>query len=288
MLGLGLTLIIVGILSFILPVFSRQFVLVSALGITGMGTAVAGFIFIGLGIILSLIGSSKTNNKSKDISANAQSSELAPKNSSLEIVRAIDLSSNRKQKDQWFIHETEILLTPLAHAIDIKAMAADIVRSTKEELAAVKNIDLYSEHIGDRLVATPSEMLSKRLAAGLTREDIRLYWNQPPLMQRIQTRVQDFVLLMIIKKAEESRLDVTDVLRTRRKTTLWLGDPDTWDPSKPINYGFTEKDADIYPEFTMRIGIWTNAVQVADRTRLLAQQTSFNAMIRNQINQGLL
>lgn len=131
-------------------------------------------------------------------------------------------------------------------------------------------------------------MLSERLAAGLTREDIRLYWNQPPLMQRLQARAQDFVIFLIIKNAEESGVDPIETIRNRRKIYLHLGDPKTWDSTKPVNKGFSSEDADIYPEFTMRVGIWSNGKTPAQQAELLSKHTSFNAMIRSLVRQGLV
>jgi hypothetical protein len=43
---------VVGGLSFVLPIFGRQFIVVSALGLTGMGSAVAGIILFAIGILL--------------------------------------------------------------------------------------------------------------------------------------------------------------------------------------------------------------------------------------------
>ncbi len=52
MLGGGLALVLIGALSFLLPLFGRQFILVKILGLTGMGSSIAGLVFIGVGIIL--------------------------------------------------------------------------------------------------------------------------------------------------------------------------------------------------------------------------------------------
>lgn len=48
----GVTLMVVGGLSFVLPIFGRQFIVVSALGLTGMDSAVAGIILFVIGILL--------------------------------------------------------------------------------------------------------------------------------------------------------------------------------------------------------------------------------------------
>lgn len=52
MLGWGIALMIVGFFSFILPVFGRQFALVTLFGLTGVGSAAAGVIFFIIGFVL--------------------------------------------------------------------------------------------------------------------------------------------------------------------------------------------------------------------------------------------
>lgn len=48
----GLVLMVVGGLSFVLPIFGRQFIIVAALGLTGMGSAVAGIVLFAVGLML--------------------------------------------------------------------------------------------------------------------------------------------------------------------------------------------------------------------------------------------
>jgi len=52
MLGWGFVLIFLGGLSFLLPLFGRQFVLVTLLGLSGMGSSIVGIVLIGIGIVL--------------------------------------------------------------------------------------------------------------------------------------------------------------------------------------------------------------------------------------------
>lgn len=48
----GIVLMVVGGFSFILPIFGRQFIIVSALGLTGIGSAMAGIVLFVIGILL--------------------------------------------------------------------------------------------------------------------------------------------------------------------------------------------------------------------------------------------
>jgi TPR repeat protein len=52
MLGWGFAFIALGVLSFVIPIFGRQFILVTLLGLSGMGSAVAGMVFLALGAAL--------------------------------------------------------------------------------------------------------------------------------------------------------------------------------------------------------------------------------------------
>jgi hypothetical protein len=48
----GRALLVVGGLSFVLPIFDRQFILVTLLGLTGAGSAAVGLILMAIGIVL--------------------------------------------------------------------------------------------------------------------------------------------------------------------------------------------------------------------------------------------
>ena len=52
MLAWGAVLMLVGALSFVLPMFGRQFIVVSLLGLTGAGSAGAGLLFMAVGAYL--------------------------------------------------------------------------------------------------------------------------------------------------------------------------------------------------------------------------------------------
>lgn len=61
MYGWGLSLMIVGGLSFILPIFGRQFVLVTALGLTGVGSFALGILLFFVGFVLFVSSQGKSN-----------------------------------------------------------------------------------------------------------------------------------------------------------------------------------------------------------------------------------
>jgi hypothetical protein len=59
MLNWGIMLMLVGALSFLLPIFGRQFSVVSLVGLTGMGSGVAGIVLFGIGALLFTLGRRK-------------------------------------------------------------------------------------------------------------------------------------------------------------------------------------------------------------------------------------
>lgn len=65
MFGVGITLIIIGILSFILPLFGGQFKLVSAVASESGGSGSAGLIFIAIGFVICYLASIFGNSKSR-------------------------------------------------------------------------------------------------------------------------------------------------------------------------------------------------------------------------------
>lgn len=65
MYGLAITLIAVGGLSFLLPLIGRQFILVTLFGLTGAGSAAAGFVILLVGIILLVVARNKVDSGSQ-------------------------------------------------------------------------------------------------------------------------------------------------------------------------------------------------------------------------------
>jgi len=196
-------------------------------------------------------------------------------------------------KDKWVLNQVETMVLPLATLIgqDAKALARKLFDQTKTELSAQYGDGIYAEDLGNKLIASKKDLVTKRLAAGLTAEDIREYWNQPLLMQALQTKflqVGDYVLLEAAMNQGKSKEQIDDMVRGWRKTKPRWGDPDHWDPALPVNQGFTAEDADVYAEFIVREGRWREKTPPAEQQALLAQHTSYNAMMRALVRSGRL
>ena len=134
-------------------------------------------------------------------------------------------------KDKWHLEQTEVLLTPLAIMTDedVKPLARQIFDEVKAESAKKYGDNIYAETFGNQLV-TNEPFMGKRLAAGLTVEDVRNYWNITPLMQRIRNRVIELTDLIEIDVTEQQGKDVVEMVRNRRKRSPRYGEPEAWNP----------------------------------------------------------
>jgi hypothetical protein len=53
-----------------------------------------------------------------------------------------------------------------------------------------------------------------------------------------------------------------------------------------VNEVFSQQDADLYLEFMTRVGQWRQKTSETNQANILAQYTSFNAMVRDLVKQG--
>lgn len=192
-------------------------------------------------------------------------------------------------KDKWHLAQTEIMLTPLAIMMetDVKSLARQLFDKVKAEAIQKHGNNIYSESLGDQVIAK-EPFLAKRLAAGLTKDDVRNHWNQPMLMQLLQAQVLEMTAFIALDVAREQGKDLQEVARNRRRTNPEWGDPDAWNATLPVNECFTKDDADIFMEFYIRVGRWQEKTPQEVQKEMLSKYTSFNAMIRDLVRQGKL
>jgi len=192
-------------------------------------------------------------------------------------------------KDQWLLQQTETMLAPLQLLTgeDVKPLARQLFDEMKADGLKRYGDNIYSESYGDRIV-TNQAVLAKRLAAGLTADDVRNHWNQPVLLGLLQAKVREVVDFIVIDIASQSGKDIVAVARDRRKREPKYGDPEAWNANLPANQGFSQQDADIYPEFAIRVGRWQANTSAQQLTTMLSKHTSFNAMVRALVQQGQL
>lgn len=192
-------------------------------------------------------------------------------------------------KDKWHLAQTEAMLTPLASMmeIDVKSQARQLFDKVKAGAIQKYGNNIYSESFGDQVIGN-EPFLAKRLAAGLTKDDVRNHWNQSMLMQLLQIEVIEMADFIALHVAHEKGEDLQEVARNHRRSNPKWGEPDAWDATLPVNECFTKDDADIFMEFFIRVGRWREKTPQSEQKETLSKYTSFNAMIRDLVRQGKL
>lgn len=191
-------------------------------------------------------------------------------------------------RDKWHLNQVEMMIAPIALSSgqDVKTLARQFFDSTKEEAVKRMGENAYIENYGEKVIANKKELVEKRLAAGLTVDDIRNYWNQTPLMLEIQSKfleMSDFMALNVAQQLGKSDQELQAIVAGWRKTRPRWGDPEQWNPTLPVNIEFSAIDADLYIEFYLRVNRWQERTPETVQNSLLKNFTSFNAMLRNLI-----
>jgi hypothetical protein len=199
-------------------------------------------------------------------------------------------------KDKWHLEQAEKMMECYALLVphkELKKLVRQMFDNLKAQLAPKYGAAMYAEDTGDKLIATKKDFVEKRLAVGLSIEDIRSYWNQTLLMQDLRYGMIDlpvFIELNMLRQMRKSEDDIANImagfLRDLRKNEPRWGDPDQWNPDLPANKGFSTDDADIHIEFFFRVRRWQLKTPAAELRLLLAKYSSYNAMLRDLINKG--
>lgn len=191
-------------------------------------------------------------------------------------------------RDKWHLSQVELMIRPIALSSgqDVKTLARQFFDSTKEEAVKRMGENAYIENYGEKIIANKKELVEKRVAAGLAVDDIRNYWNQTPLMLEIQSKfleMADFMALNVAQQLGKSDQELQAMVAGWRKTQPRWGDPEQWNPTLPVNNGFSSIDADLYIEFYLRVNRWREKTPEASQNALLKDFTSYNAMIRQLV-----
>lgn len=125
------------------------------------------------------------------------------------------------------------------------------------------------------------DFLAKRLAAGLTKEDILASWNRDYVWILIENEIANLVKLVIYQHLVENEgLTSKEAVKAMRKTSPYFGDPEQ------THEDYRGEDADIYPEFRFRFDRWRERYSTEQIQRFLKSFSSYNAMIRHFIRKG--
>jgi hypothetical protein len=146
---------------------------------------------------------------------------------------------------------------------------------------------MYDDTLGDRMIANDAFM-KPRLGAGLTSEDIRRYWNRPQILVLVGLKVGELADFLTARVAHKQGKDLVDVAREMRRRSARYSDPASWEQKHPTNEVFTSDDADIFPEFVMRVGPWLQRTSLSEQESLVGSHTSFNALVRDLMRNGMI
>ena len=113
MLGWGIALMVIGALSFVLPLFGRQFIVVNLLGLTGMGSAIAGIILFIIGVLLFNKARKKERTEElslrRDALEQAQTAQIANQVALQERVAEMELKARSVDPEETISHVKEHL-----------------------------------------------------------------------------------------------------------------------------------------------------------------------------------
>jgi hypothetical protein len=194
--------------------------------------------------------------------------------------------SGMSATDKMILSQGEQMLAALAIAgADVKRIVRRLFDETKAESPHQDPQVMYRDDLGDRIIEN-EQFFRPRKEAGLTENDIRAYWNRPSLLVSLETKIQYFVNWTMLDMARQQGKDLIEFARDNRRRNPKYGAPESWDQSLPMNEVFTSEDADLYPEFIPRIGLWQERTPIVEQERLLAGYSSFNAMTRDLVRRG--
>ena len=198
------------------------------------------------------------------------------------------MAGMHNSQDLALLKQTEKMLAAFSIAgVDVVPIAEKIFDEAKAEAAERFGEDIYDCSFGDRMIAK-ADFMAPRLAAGLEAEDVQDYWNRPLLLGLIEFKVREFIAFLVIDMAQMQGDSLMDAARERRMSEPSYGVPSKWNPDLPVNAGLTREDADLYPEFFLRVERWRERMPTEDQLALAALYSSFNAMVRSLVRQGAL
>ena len=140
-------------------------------------------------------------------------------------------------------------------------------------------LDPFNASLGDEY-ASDERYVAARIKAGLTAEEIRAYWNRPLMVIFCQERLRKLHKISHLSIADKQGIDLKSESDYIARTFPRYGVPEEWDPMEHASVGFSEVDAELYPEFDQRIDVFIQAAGEASFVRMMEQSSSLNAAFR--------
>lgn len=141
---------------------------------------------------------------------------------------------------------------------------------------------------GDKY-AEEAAYMTPRSAVGLTKDDVRTFWNRPLIVVFCDLKLPERIVKLTINRAEAAGQDlegIKKVLDDHKRDTPRYGAPQ---PPLPNVQKFNRpEDTFIYPEFVPRVNAWWSKTSAPDRQKLIAHHGTMNAAIRHLVAQRML
>ncbi|MGH7870219.1 MAG: hypothetical protein ACREP9_21900 [Candidatus Dormibacteraceae bacterium] len=118
------------------------------------------------------------------------------------------LDFGKSSKDQELLTLTEEMLGAYAAlGMDVKSIARKLFDDAKVSATQRYGNGIYADDFGDRAIANATFM-APRLAAGLTADDVRAYWNRPMLVGFLELKVREFTDWVTLDMARQQGRDL--------------------------------------------------------------------------------
>lgn len=115
--------------------------------------------------------------------------------------------------------------------------------------------NIYSETLGYEVIKN-QKMTAPLLALGLTLDDIKEYWNIPPIVNLCRMKTNEINQMAFYSFVEQQGGDIETEYKNYVKDNVQYGNPANWDLALQRGRGLTEVDAPLPSEFFPRIQKW--------------------------------
>lgn len=159
---------------------------------------------------------------------------------------------------------------------EAKKQATVLIDEVAKELKA-RHVAPSFAHQGD-IYAESEEFMKPRLAAGLTVDDVRMFWNRSLLIVFSEMKIREKVLLLHIEALMRKGDEWQEEASILKRDMVRYGSPDQA-PPKVGRYNAHE-DRFIYPEFSPRVDAWERKTPDQEKRNLVAQHGTLNAVVR--------
>lgn len=145
----------------------------------------------------------------------------------------------------------------------------------------------YSESLGYEVIKN-QKMTAPLLAAGLTLEDVKSYWNIPPVVNMCRMKIREINQMAFYAFVEQQGGDVEVEYKNYIKDNVQYGNPENWDLALQRSRGLTEADAPMPSEFFLRVQKWIERQNSDELQKIKQSSTSLNSILRQQLAAGKL